>query len=357
MDSRASQREITGVGNYILHLAQELKMLNYDVTLIYSEEPKIKLNGIHRAVLSAKSRWDWEQRVLLNYLNLEKPDLYHATWNYGIPWYYRGVSVLTVHDIIPLAWPRYFLGRNIINLPSYLVSLFISLFKAKKILVDSISTERDLSSLMMVPKTKMKTVPLGIESPKKAVNINLIQEKYQLYKPYLIYFGGVDKRKNIDGLIRAYASSSTLESHNLVIVGKFSNYYLFNAKKLGVEGKIKFIGFVSEEDKFALIKGATVLIYPSFYEGFGFPVLEAMSVGTPVITSNTSSLPEAVGNAAITINPRNIRELATAIDKVTFDKKLQESLRRAGYEQVKKFDWDVTVEKTIAVYKDVLRDD
>lgn len=354
LDARAAEQEVTGIGNYITRLAEGLNGLDYDVTLLYSREPKIPIPRIKKVILPAKSRFSWEQTVLPRYLSDENYDIYHATWNYGIPWNYNGKSVLTVHDIIPLAWPNYFLGKNITGLPLYLVSVIISILRSRKILVDSTATSRDLKRILRVSTEKISVVALGIRTPEILEGVEQTKIKYRLDRPYLIYFGGIDKRKNIDGLIRAYALSSSRESHDLAVVGKFSDYYIGTAKKAGVGDKVKFIGYVSEVDKFALIKGATALVYPSFYEGFGFPVLEAMSVGTPVITSNTSSLPEAVGNAAITINPRNIKELATAIDKATSDKNLQESLRQAGYNQVKKFNWDETVEKTLAVYKEVL---
>jgi glycosyltransferase involved in cell wall biosynthesis len=320
------------------------------VVLIYDQEPQESVaQAEKRVILGGKSRFCWEQKALAQILNSEKIDLYHATWNYGIPLFYHGPSVLTVHDVIPLKWPTYFYGRNVFSLPEYLVSIYLSFIKASSIITDSQSSAKDVTSVYPLNKNRITVIHLGVDNPRLDKN-----EPFDMSLPYIIYFGGVDKRKNIIGLMRAFSRSESLRTHRLVIVGKNSDILKKDAQNLGIIDKTDFIGYVSEEKKYALLKKATALVYPSFYEGFGIPPLEAMSVGTPVIASNTSCFHEIIGNAGLFIDPNNISEIATAIDRLVIDLNLQEELRRKGYEQVTNFSWDRMVEKTIKVYREVI---
>lgn len=349
LDGRPAAGELTGVGNYIVRLAKGLRDRDVDVTLLYDREPSSTPTGVKKVILRQKSRFLWEQWPLFKYLKVEQPDIYHATWNYGIPLFYGGKSVLTVHDLIPLAWHRYFLSKKITSAPEYLVSTLVSTIKASAILAVSNSTRRDLEKFFPFTGKKTKVVYSGLDQPPN-LNLNTFKKK-----PYFVYFGGIDKRKNIDGLIQAFAKSAAKENHDLVIAGRGSNYYQVYAESFGVGNRVKFVNYLLEEEKYSLIKNAVALVYPSFYEGFGFPPLEAMSVGTPVITSNVSSLPEIVGEAAIKINPANIRQITQAMDKLAKDKALRDNLKKKGFEQVRKFIWDKTVAKTIEVYEEVLK--
>ena len=349
IDARAAASEITGVGKYIIRLAEGLVARGVRPVLLYHREPKYPVEGIEREVIPGNNRFLWEQVSLPKFLNQNKFDIYHATWNYGIPLLFRGKSVLTLNDVIPLMWPRYFCGRNIVNLPEYLTSLLISFKKTDKIIAISRTTAND--AIKIFPPIRNKTVVIhdGVDSP-------LSDKKRHLHeKVYLVYFGGIDKRKNIKGLIRAYHQSKAKERHDLVIIGKHSDQFSDLINKLGLENKVRLVGYVSEEEKYIWLSAAAALIYPSFYEGFGIPPLEAMSVGTPVICSNTSSLPEIVGEAALLINPYNITEITKAIDRITEDKDLRQALRVKGLKQVKKYSWDKMVEETIKVYEEVLR--
>ena len=349
LDARAAGNDITGVGKYIIRLAEGLKTRGVRPVLLYHREPKYPVEGIEREVIPGNNRFLWEQVSLPKFLDKNKFDIYHAAWNYGIPLFFRGESVLTLNDVIPLMWPRYFCGRNIINLPEYLTSLLISFKKADKIIAISQTTANNAIKIFSPLRNKTVVIHDGVDLP-------LSDKKRHLHeKVYLVYFGGIDKRKNIRGLIKAYQQSRAKETHDLVIVGKHSDQFSDIINKLQLENKIRLVGYVSEEDKYHWLGGAVALVYPSFYEGFGIPPLEAMAVGTPVICSNTSSLPEIVGEAALLINPYNMTEITKAIDRITEDKDLRQTLRVRGLEQVKKYSWDKMVEETIKVYEEVLR--
>ncbi len=347
LDARAAGNEITGVGKYIIRLAEGLKARGVKTVLLYHQEPKRPVGGIEKRIIPGNNRFFWEQIRLPKFLNQNKFDLYHATWNYGIPLLFNGKSVLTLNDVIPLMWPKYFCGRNIVNLPEYLISLLISFKKANKIIAISQTTANNAIKIFPPIRKKTAVIHDGLDSPSW-------DKKRRLHeKAYLVYFGGVDKRKNITGLIKAYHQSKAKETYDLVIVGKHSDQFSGIINKLQLENKVRLVGYVSEEEKYHWLGCAVALVYPSFYEGFGIPPLEAMSVGTPVICSNISCLPEIVGEAALLINPYNIAEITKAIDQITEDKDLQQTLKIKGLEQVKKYSWDKMVEETIKVYYEI----
>lgn len=350
IDARAASNEITGVGKYIIRLAEGLVKRGLDVTLLYHREPKYLVEKIERKIIPGENRFAWEQIKLPKVLNAQKVDLYHATWNYGIPFFYTGASVLTVHDVIPLKVKEYFLGKKLLTLPEYLVSLYSSLMKADWVIADSRSSASDIKSVFPFYHRPIDIINLAVDAPKFARG-----SPYRCNSPYLIYFGGIDKRKNIPGLMQAFSRSKASKNFRLVIVGRYSSILKDDAQRLRIADKTDFIDYVSEEEKYRLLKEATVLVYPSFYEGFGIPPLEAMAVGTPVITSNVSSLPEVVGGAAILVNPKNVREIAIEIDRLVTDRNLQRLLSIKGLEQVKKFSWDKMVNETIQVYRRVLK--
>ncbi|MCK4525681.1 MAG: glycosyltransferase family 4 protein, partial [Candidatus Andersenbacteria bacterium] len=175
-----------------------------------------------------------------------------------------------------------------------------------------------------------------------------IRKKYNLPKKYILYLGTLEPRKNIIGLIKAFEILNT--KYKLVIAGSKGWLYedIFKiVKNSPAKDNIIFTGFIDDKDKAALYGLADLFVYPSFYEGFGFPPLEAMAAGTPVITSNFSSLPEAVGDAAITVNPYNIDELTKAIEMVLFDEKLRDILIERGYKKVKNFSWEKCAKETL----------
>jgi glycosyltransferase involved in cell wall biosynthesis len=169
----------------------------------------------------------------------------------------------------------------------------------------------------------------------------------------------VEPRKNLLRLLEAYQEvRKWSQSWRLVIVGA-RNYWKSSpvaqkVKDLGLEGQVKFTGYIPDEDLPALYNGADLFCFPSLYEGFGLPVLEAMACGTPVVTANSSSLPEVAGEAALLVDPYIVTELAAAMRRVLEDPALAEDLRQKGLERVKQFTWEKTARETIAVYEKVL---
>jgi len=263
-------------------------------------------------------------------------------------------SLLTVHDLSFLKYPEFFSARK---------NFWHRMVKAKKLLkrfslviAVSENTKRDIMELGGINPDKVKVIYSGVgEEYKKLPLINYqfsvkrIRDKYNLPERFILYLGTIEPRKNVDGIIRAYnqlrVMSCELRDYKLIIAGargwKSENIYR-EWDKSAFKNDIKFLGYVEPDDKIYLYNLASVFIYPSFYEGFGFPPLEAMACGAPVVASFASSLPEVVGDAALMVDPYNINDLAGALEKVLVDENLKNKLIARGLEQAKKFSWRET---------------
>jgi glycosyltransferase involved in cell wall biosynthesis len=182
--------------------------------------------------------------------------------------------------------------------------------------------------------------------------------RYGVEPPYILYVGSLEKRKNLPRLLQAYARlRQDLPGWKLVIVGarKWKSAPIFDTlSRLGLEPYVHFTGFVEEDDLPALYNGADLFCFPSLYEGFGLPVLEAMACGTPVVTSSTSSLPEVAGEAALLVDPYDVEAIAAAMRRVLSDPELAQDLRARGLARAAQFTWERTARETIAVYERVL---
>lgn len=273
--------------------------------------------------------------------------------------------IITAHDLITFAF------RNKPEFTGYLKSydrIFDNLAvhglkKASFLIAVSENTRQDLIRFTSYPGERIKVIYEGVDH-KKFYQKPLSPDFYQRYSleevPYLLYVGSEDPRKNLKRLIEAFAQViEKVPEARLLKVGaaRFQQerqHLLDYIDRLGLTSKIKFVDQVSDDDLSYFYNLASVFVFPSLYEGFGLPVLEAMACGTPVICSNTSSLPEIVGEAAITINPYSVDEIATALELVLSDSALRETLRQGGLERASQFTWEKTAQETIEVYKKVL---
>jgi len=275
-------------------------------------------------------------------------------------------SVMTFHDLSFEKYPEFYSASK--NYWHFSMNPKKQARKADKIIAVSESTKNDLVGLYNINPEKIKVIYSGVNLVSSIQypisSISKIKKKYNLPEKYILYLGTLEPRKNIIGLIKAFeifkknpprplcqrGSTSPLSQKGvrgisgiqLVIAGSKGWLYrdIFKTvKNSSVKNDIIFTGFIDDEDKSILYSQAELFVYPSFYEGFGFPPLEAMACGTPVITSNFSSLPEAVGDAALTINPYNLDELCRAMEMVLNDDKLKDTLIKRGFEQTKKFSW------------------
>ncbi|SMO96707.1 glycosyltransferase family 4 protein [Gracilimonas mengyeensis] len=224
----------------------------------------------------------------------------------------------------------------------------LSAEKASDILTVSEFSKKEIITEMGIPEDKIRVTYPGLTiDPSSAIS-----KKMNSQRPYLLHVGGSRRNKNVERLIAAYLSSSTREKMDLYFVGETVNLNKSQneLKKLRKKG-VHFKGYVTEEELLGYYQQAYALVYPSLYEGFGLPVLEAMALGVPVITSNCTSLPEVAGDAALMVKPESIISIRKAIEKLGLDDGLKEQLIKKGKQQSRKFDWKTAAQKTILVYE------
>jgi len=300
--------------------------------------------------LSESNTFIFEQILLPKAFNRYKIDIYHATGNAGIPLFSKIKSVLTVHDLIPLQIENYFSYSKFPMLSRYiyLLRLKSSLKKASRIVTVSKYTRKELKKIGFFGSKTFVIYSGLVAFPKTFRDKNV-------YGNYILNNGGIDVRKNLDGLIKAFSDIKEKYSDlKLVITGENKSCkkeLIKLVEKMKLDKSIIFTGYINNNKMASLIKNAKCLCYPSLIEGFGFPVLEAFFFRTPVIASNTSSIPEVAGNAAVLVNPKIREEISGAIMRVLKDNKLRNSLRMAGWAQVKKFSWENTINEYLDLYK------
>jgi glycosyltransferase involved in cell wall biosynthesis/GT2 family glycosyltransferase len=279
---------------------------------------------------------------------------------YTAPLGYRGALVVTVHDLGFLRVPESFP-------PALRLALKVlvprALARASRIITDSEFARRDIVERYGVRPDHIAVIPLGVDTrfhPRTNDQTAPVLARYGLEPGFLFSLGRLNRRKNLERLLLAYAQlrSRTASTGPLVIGGK-ADYgveeVLHRAKLSDDASGIRLVGLIPEDDLPAFYSGAAGFIYPSLFEGFGLPVLEAMASGTPVVTSNRAALPELTADAALAVDPENVEALAEALTQITTDKDLVADLRLRGLERSRGFSWAETARRTLSVYSDALR--
>jgi glycosyltransferase involved in cell wall biosynthesis len=272
-------------------------------------------------------------------------------------------TVVTIHDLIPLILPAY-RGSILARLYTRLVS--IAAKRAQAIITDSHSSKRDIVSLLKIPEKRVQVIPLAADERFKpgvgTAELDRVRRKYSLPEEFILYLGGFDQRKNMKTLFEAFRGIKERLGHRypLVIAGTlpakdtpFFPHPHRLAEEAGVSDGVRFIGWVPEEEKPALYSLSTLFVYPSLYEGFGLPPLEAMACATPVIASNAASLLEVVGDGGILVDPQEPEGWGEAMVALLTDPQRREELRARAMERAQKFSWRKTAKETLEVYKQV----
>ncbi len=267
--------------------------------------------------------------------------------------------VLTIHDLSFVRYPEFFSYRK--NLWHKAIDIKEQIKRANTLIAVSQHTLHDLEDLYKLKENKARYIYSGVKA--KNIDFSLEEEnsflaKHKLKKGFIFYIGNIEPRKNLSGLIFAYNllrdNNISLVDTQLVIAGSsgWKNKEVYQAQENSpYRNHIIFTGYVNEKEKEILFNNAKLLCYPSYYEGFGFPPLEAMKRGVPVIASNISSLPEVVQKAAITINPYDINDMAKAMEMIIFEDDLRADLIKEGYLQVSKFSWENTAKEYLELFK------
>lgn len=331
------RNEMTGIGNYTKNLCIGIqKYKNIDINYIDYEENNFNKEGL----IKVNNPFPFFKTYLwYNYLpsQLNKLNFDYVLNTSGGPHIlpYKYKEIFFVYD---LTWLTVQEAHPYSRVLIFKVLFSKTIKSCYKIVVISQSTKLDLMKYYHVPENKITVIYPSFSK----VDTRAHKPKIQIKKPYILYLGTLEPRKNIILIIRAFhqLKSMSLFPYQLIIAGKkgWGFKEIFDTiDKLGLEKDVIFTGYVSDAERKYLYKNAELFIYPSLYEGFGIPPLEAMNYGCPVITSNTSSLPEVVGDAGIMIDPYNEKALISAITKVINDKKLRKEMIGKGFKQAKKF--------------------
>lgn len=301
--------------------------------------------------------------IKYNWLFNDRSDIYHF-FNFIVPPRVKGKVVTTVYDMTYKLYPETMNKRNLKRLND---DMQYSVNRADKIITISESSKKDIMKFLNVDEAKIEVVYCGVDYNRFNRSYTKdeeaeIREKYNLPENYILYMGTLEPRKNIESIIEAFnlfknKSALTNKDIKLVIAGKKGWLFesIFNlVDKLNLKDEIIFTDYVDENDKPLIYNMASLFLFPSLYEGFGIPVLEAMASSAPVITSNVSSLPEVAGDAAMLVAPKDVASIAGYMNEILSNELLQKDLVKKGHEQAKKFTWEASAEKTYKIYKEIM---
>ncbi len=338
---------------------QNSKFLIYLKDKPRNELPKPDNNWEYR-VLKPGKLWTQCRLPLDLYLHQPRPSVFFSPTHYS-PRFSPVPTVISVMDLSYLYFPEMFNITDLYKLRNWTA---YSVKRAKRVLTISSSTKFDIIREYKIPEEKVIAIYPGVKinmnfSP-HVKDMNFLKYKYEISDNFILFVGTLQPRKNIVRLIEAFAkvleSNNTPEDIQLVIVGKKGWLYeeiLKKPKELGIEDRAKFLDFVSDEELALFYKHAICFVLPSLYEGFGLPVLEAMKYNCPVITSNVSSLPEAGGDAALYVDPKDVNDIAEKILDIVTHPELRKKLKEKSKIQVEKFSWEKTARETLRVLEEV----
>lgn len=360
----------TGGGRYVSDLAGELTCPDNRYTLLVNGAQPLEAFSGNRQVKAVScgfftsirpTRVLWERTCLANVLDKMGCDLFHACGFTLPPSLRQGMkTVLTIFDMTFFKMPEV---HEAAKLAYFTARIPDSIRRADAVIAISHQTRQDILSYVKVPADKIHVVPLGYRPFLCAGELDEVSVRERcrelgLPEEYILFVGTIEPRKNLIRLIEAYRSLLRRGiRHKLVLVGKKGWHYnniLRSAYQNDVRGRIIVQGYVPDQDMPAVYRGASLFAYPSLYEGFGIPVLEAMSCGIPVVTSSVSSLPEIVRDAGLLVDPHDTDAIASAMERVLTDKQLRISLKEKGARRAQSFSLRRMAEETERIYSMVL---
>ncbi|MCX6030228.1 MAG: glycosyltransferase family 1 protein [Chloroflexi bacterium] len=350
LDTQSTLGRKTGIGIYTTQLLPALRQ-------IAPQHDYVELDWGHDPTMRLDRRLRWQQWVLPRQAHAAHADLLHVP-GFDAPRCTPCPVVLTVHDLIGMLFPQ--------NLPP--VSRFYwsrwlpwSVRWASRVIADSEHTRRDIVRLMRIPAERIAVIPLGVQPAFRPIHdatlLAALRQKYGLPTQIILYVGTLEPRKGLEMLVDAYAALASEIAHDLVIAGKRGWYTegLFRqVVQLGLERRVHFTDYVPDEDLPGLLNLADVFVFPSRYEGFGLPPLEAMACGVPVISSDAASLPEVVGDAGLLFPSGDSTALAAALRRTLTDCDLRVRLQAQGQARARQFTWEATAQRTLHVYEQCL---
>ena len=369
IDASRAVNEKAGIGRYTRELVKKLIEIDKknDYLLLFSywrkdrgkerlirefQAPNVELKTFKLPGPLKEKLWGWR----LSWLErvLEKVDLFYAPSFWEVNLGLQIPQVMTIYDLTTFLFPEH-LGQTLserMNQRTRLASR-----KVQRIITISEHTKNDLIEIIKVPEQKVKVIYPGrtdFHSVSKSLPSGLKKNAF------ILSVGTIEPRKNLEGLFKAYAllPPNLQEKYPLAVVGAegWQTAKIFNTfNRLNLGGKVKFLGYVSDEVLARLYREAAVFCYPSLYEGFGFPVLEALSFGTPAVISRTSSLPEVAGRGALYVDPQDPKLISGGLERLLEHKEEAEGLRKLALIEAQKFSWEKTAHETLKVFERIER--
>jgi glycosyltransferase involved in cell wall biosynthesis len=354
-----------GIGTYVRNILRELARNDgghtyvllcrpQDAEALRAESPRFE------TLVEAAGNYSVQEQLTVPFdLWRARVDLFHAP-HYVVSPLTPRPYVVTIHDCIHLRFPQYLPNRAAHLYARAMMT--VAARRAKKILTVSHASKDDILHFLGVPSEKVEVIYNGLDQRLAASptpdEIARVRDRFMLTSPFVLYTGNIKPHKNVDRLIEAYASLRQRghEDVKLLIIGEEISRFP-NLRRLvhrhQLHGHVRFFGFVPDATLSVLYRLASVFVFPSLYEGFGLPPLEAMAAGVPVITSNVSSLPEVVGDAALLIDPLDPDAIAAAMARVLSEPALRADMVRRGYERAKAFSWTRAVDRIRQVYTEL----
>ena len=347
-----------GIGTYIRNLAGCFDLQEQDhFTYIVTPEDDALIRGTHRGTTIVNRSGKYSLGEFLSVssqANRAGISLFHSP-HYTLPFGLAMRRVVTIHDVIHLRFPEYY---------SPLQRLYARIMighackGADAVIVDSEFSGKELVRFVSCPQEKIHVIPLGVSEnyvpARDDASAEEFRRKFNVGKAFLLYVGSLKPHKNVSTLIKSFAGLGDRTDVQLVCVGeRIGENAALQAlcQSSGVGERVRSLGWLPEPDLIAAYRAATAVVIPSLYEGFGFPVLEAMACGTPVIGSVAASIPEVMGNAGIPVNTSAPEGMAEAIRSVLDDPSLRNSLREKGLRRAKLFTWDRCAGATLNIYR------
>ena len=354
-----------GIGTYLQNLLKELVRLDDDaeyVVLCYRRDLEwlATLGPRVRPVLTAADTYSLLEQIEIPWrLWRAGVDLFHSP-HYVLPLLVTCPSVVTIHDCIHLMFPQYLPNKLAIHYARFF--MWWATRRARLVMTVSEASKRDILHFFNVPPEKVVVVHNAIDerflTPPPDIELQRVRERYQLQHGFVLYAGNIKPHKNLVRLIEAFSQvrQGPFQELKLLIIGdEISKLPALRraVHQLKLHKHVRFLGYIPDETLAVLYRSAEVFVFPSLYEGFGLPPLEAMASGTPVVTSNTSSMPEVTGGAAVLVDPYDVGSIVDGVRRVLTDPSLAAELRRKGPLRAREFSWARSVAKTKEIYESV----
>ena len=362
VDMSHSRKIKTGIRTQTDNMLKTLKKLSNNEFIYYHAPTYFKKKNFFTRAINAVLDFLWRQITLPRKISKENIDILYCP-SFYTPYYSKTPVVAVIHDIIFLHYPK----EHGVFWNSYLkFSTYIAVKKANKIITISEFSKKDILEKYKVSPIKIKVISNAVSQEFRVIKddslISKFRNKYSLKHKFFMYAGAVSTHKNIPTLLKSFylfkksRNNFEKEKFSLILSGSDKtppeNIQIL-LKKYNLEKDVIFIGFLPEDDLIMLYNTAEIFIFPSLYEGFGFPPLEAMACGCPVISSNATSLPEVLGSAGILVDPLDAEGIALNIENILSDQDLKNNLIEKGLNHVKNFSWDKAAEETLSIFKEL----